>query len=74
MFHCFIDYDITTRDGETVINDQFHFSAKTEKDIRNMQDVISILLNRLGIKHKVKFVYEPSTIDMEGIYCDEDIS
>lgn len=66
MFHCFINYDTTTRDGSHTITDQFHISARTERDIRNMAQVISELLTRLKIKHSCKFVYEPCTIDIEG--------
>lgn len=72
MFHCFINYNTTTRDGSTVITEQFHISAGTEQDIRNMAQVISELLERLQIKHSCKFVYEPAIVDLEGDEEDED--
>lgn len=66
MFHCFINFKNTSPDGSTVICDQFHISARTEKDIRNMYKVLSELLNRLGVEHTARFIFQPAAIDMEG--------
>ena len=66
MFHCFINFKHTSPDGRTVICDQFHISAITEKDIRDMEHVISELLDRLGAEHSSRFMFEPAIFYPEG--------
>lgn len=72
MFHCFINFKNTSPDGSTVICDQFHISAKTEQDIRNIEHVISELLDRLGVEHTSRFMFEPAVFYPEG-RRDEDV-
>lgn len=75
MFHCFINYKIKNASGisEVFKTKQFHVSAETEKDIRNIKNIITELLNRLGIEHSTKIMYMPVIIEKEG-EDDEDIS
>lgn len=67
MFHCFIDYKVKdSRCSEVYKIEQFHISAETEKDIRNIKNIISELLDRLGIEHSYKIMYMPVFIEKEG--------
>ena len=72
MFHCFINFKNTSPDGSTTICDQFHISARTEQDIRNMERVISELLDRLNVEHSAGFMFEPAIFYPEGME-DEDV-
>lgn len=67
MFHCFVNYKVKeSRVSEEFKTEQFHVSAETEKDIRNIKDIISELLDRLGIEHSYKIIYVPVFIEKEG--------
>lgn len=74
MFHCFINYKVKdARISEVFKTEQFHVSAETEKDIRNIKNIITELFDRLGIEHSTKIMYMPVIIEKEG-EDDEDIS
>ena len=58
-FYCFITYFIVK--GETHITDQFRISGKAEDEniILACGSTCSGLLQKLGIKHDVNFVFKP---------------
>ena len=72
IFNCFIEYDTHIKDENgkytTKIN-EFHFSgrAEEEKQIRNCACVCDMLLQQLGIKHRIKYTYRPMSV----IYGEE---
>lgn len=63
IIHCFINYELKRNDaGKEITTDTtFHFSGKAseEKQIKNIGCVCSALLDKIGIKHDVNFVYKP---------------
>lgn len=71
IFNCFIQYTFVTYKDEkktTEIN-EFHFSgrAEDEKQIRNCACICDMLLQQLGIEHRIKYTYRPMSI----IYGEE---
>lgn len=71
IFNCFIIYTTITHedDGEKIENNEFHFSgrAEDEKQIRNCACICDMLLQQLGIEHRIKYTYRPLSV----IYGEE---
>ena len=71
IFNCFIEYSTVTYEDEIEKTDygEFHFSgrAEEEKQIRNCACVCDMLLQQLGIKHRIKYNYRPMSV----IYGEE---
>ena len=61
IIHCYINLELQQTNNE---NSTFHFSSIgiNEKRIRNIAELCSRLLNQVGIKHDINFVYEPTDI------------
>lgn len=67
IIHFYINLELQNTNNE---NSTFHFSSIgiDEKQIMNIAELCSRLLKQVGIKHEIKFVYEPT--DERGTYND----